>query len=175
MYCNTSSTAFTAVHCLQFKKGIGFVCYFVSDRTVEHLCLWLLSGKQSQTLLKHKPRGRDVGLKLNVLTQAVNKLHANCNQTEMIEKVQSDHKPVTMSAYNDSPQWKSHPFSDISPWQLSMDLQSVKTIINCCSYDCSEYEKNLLNFKQEKTSKENQTTLGEGGEGGVPRISKRST
>ena len=50
MYCNASSTAFTAVRCLQFKKGIGFVSYFVSDRTVEHLCLWLPSRKQSQTL-----------------------------------------------------------------------------------------------------------------------------
>ena len=47
MYCSASSTAFTAVHCLQFKKGIGFVSYFVSYRTVEHLCLW--------GLLKAKP------------------------------------------------------------------------------------------------------------------------
>ena len=47
------------------------------------------------------------------------------------EKAQSDHKHVTMSSYNDSPQWKYHPFSAIlvskssaiSPWQLSMDLQ----------------------------------------------------
>ena len=45
---------------------------------------------------------------------------------------------------------------------------TVKTIINCCSYDCSKYEKNLLNFKQEKTSKESQTTIRRwgGGEGG---------
>ena len=46
----------------------------------------------------------------------------------------------------------------------------MKTIINCCSYDCSKYEKNLLNFKQEKTSKEIQTTIRRrrgGGGGGV--------
>ena len=42
----------------------------------------------------------------------------------------------------------------------------MKTIINCCSYDCSKYEKNLLNFKQEKTSKESQTTIRRGGGGG---------
>ena len=35
---------------------------------------------------EHEPRERDVGLKLNVLTQAVNKLHANCNQTEIIKR-----------------------------------------------------------------------------------------
>ena len=41
----------------------------------------------------------------NMLTQAVNKLHANCNQIEIIKrKAQSDHKHVTMSAQNDSPQ-----------------------------------------------------------------------
>ena len=34
-----------------------------------------------------------------MLTQAVNKLHANCDQIEMINrKVQSDRKHVTMSA-----------------------------------------------------------------------------
>ena len=56
----------------------------------------------------------------------------------------------------------------------------MTTIINCCSYDCSKYEKDLLNFKQEKTSKESQTTIRrEGGGGGVegdcvPQISKGS-
>lgn len=50
-------------------------------------------------LERERERERDVGLKLNVLTQAVNKLHANCNQAEILnEKAQSDHKHVTMSA-----------------------------------------------------------------------------
>ena len=40
-----------------------------------------------------------------MLIQAVNKLHANCNQIEIIKrKSQSDHRHVAMSAYNDAPQ-----------------------------------------------------------------------
>ena len=56
-----------------------------------------------------------------MLTQAVNKLHANCNQIEMIKR-KSAKWP---QACNDvSLEWfPSHPFSAISPWQLSMDLQ----------------------------------------------------
>ena len=44
MYCNASSTAFTAVHCFQFKKKVlelNVTLDQSSDRTVKHLCLWL--------------------------------------------------------------------------------------------------------------------------------------
>ena len=44
MNCNASSTAFTAVHCFQFKKKVLELNAKLdqsSDRTVKHLCLWL--------------------------------------------------------------------------------------------------------------------------------------
>ena len=44
MYCNAFSTTFTAVRCLQLRKKVSrwdATSYQSSDRTVQHLCLWL--------------------------------------------------------------------------------------------------------------------------------------
>ena len=44
MYCNAFSTTFTAVRCFQLRKKVlrlDATWYQSSDRTVQHLCLWL--------------------------------------------------------------------------------------------------------------------------------------
>ena len=44
MYCNAFSTTFTAVRCFQLRKKVlrlDATSYQNSDRTVQHLCLWL--------------------------------------------------------------------------------------------------------------------------------------
>ena len=44
MYCNAFSTTFTAVRCFQLRKKVlrlDAISYQSSDRTVQHLCLWL--------------------------------------------------------------------------------------------------------------------------------------
>ena len=44
MYCNTHSTIFTAVRCSHLRKKVlrmDATSYRSSDRTVQHLCLWL--------------------------------------------------------------------------------------------------------------------------------------
>ena len=44
MYCNAFSTTFTAVRCFQLRKKVlrlDATSYQRSDRTVQHLCLWL--------------------------------------------------------------------------------------------------------------------------------------
>ena len=44
MYCNAFSTTFTAVRCFQLRKKVlrlDATSYQSSDRTVQHLCLWL--------------------------------------------------------------------------------------------------------------------------------------
>ena len=44
MYCNTFSTTLTAVRCFQLRKKVlrlDATSYQSSDRTVQHLCLWL--------------------------------------------------------------------------------------------------------------------------------------
>ena len=44
MYCNAFSTTFTAVRCFQLRKKVlrlDATSYQSSDRTIQHLCLWL--------------------------------------------------------------------------------------------------------------------------------------
>ena len=44
MYCNAFSTTFTAVRCFQLRKKVlrlDATSYQSSDRSVQHLCLWL--------------------------------------------------------------------------------------------------------------------------------------
>ena len=44
MHCNASSTTFTAVRCFQVRNKVLWLdatSYQSSDRTVQHLCLWL--------------------------------------------------------------------------------------------------------------------------------------
>ena len=51
MYCNAFSTTFTAVHCFQLRKKVlrlDATSYQSSDRTVQHLCLWLQNEHERQ-------------------------------------------------------------------------------------------------------------------------------
>ena len=51
MYCNAFSTTFTAVRCLQLRKKVSrwdATSYQSSDRTVQHLCLWLQNEREWQ-------------------------------------------------------------------------------------------------------------------------------
>ena len=51
MYCNSFSTTFTAVRCFQLRKKVlrlDATSYQSSDRTVQHLCLWLQNEHERQ-------------------------------------------------------------------------------------------------------------------------------
>ena len=51
MYCNAFSTTFTAVRYLQLRKKVSrwdATSYQSSDRTVQHLCLWLQNEHEQQ-------------------------------------------------------------------------------------------------------------------------------
>ena len=51
MYCNAFSTTFTAVRCFQLRKKVlrlDATSYQSSDRTVQHLCLWLQNEHERQ-------------------------------------------------------------------------------------------------------------------------------
>ena len=58
LYCNASSTAFSAERCFQFrKKVLGFwaTLYRSSDRTVQHLCLWPENAHERQLCEEFAP------------------------------------------------------------------------------------------------------------------------
>ena len=51
IYCNSFSTTFTAVRCFQLRKKVlrlDATSYQSSDRTVQHLCLWLQNEHERQ-------------------------------------------------------------------------------------------------------------------------------
>ena len=51
MYCNAFSTTFTAVRCFQLRKKVlrlDATSYQSSERTVQHLCLWLQNEHERQ-------------------------------------------------------------------------------------------------------------------------------
>ena len=51
MYCNEFSTTFTAVRFFQLRKKVlrlDATSYQISDRTVQHLCLWLQNEREWQ-------------------------------------------------------------------------------------------------------------------------------
>ena len=59
MYCSASSTAFTAVHCFQFKKMVLELNTTFDqslDRTVNNLCLWLQNERGQQFCEEFAPR-----------------------------------------------------------------------------------------------------------------------
>ena len=59
MYCSASSTAFTVVHCFQFKKKVlelNATLDQSSDRTVKHLFLWLQHEHGPQFCEEFAPR-----------------------------------------------------------------------------------------------------------------------
>ena len=66
--CNASSTAFTAVHCFQFKKKVlelNTTLNQSSHRTVKHHCLWLQSEHGQQFCKEFAPRPVWVGTNNN--------------------------------------------------------------------------------------------------------------
>ena len=58
MYCNAISTTFTAVRCFQLRKKVlrlDATSYQSSDRTVQHLCLWLQNEHEWQFCKEFAP------------------------------------------------------------------------------------------------------------------------
>ena len=58
MYCNAFSTTFTAVRCFQLRKKVlrlDATSYQSSDRTVQHLCLWLQNEHERQFCVEFAP------------------------------------------------------------------------------------------------------------------------
>ena len=58
MYCNAFSTTFTAVRCFQLRKKVlrlDATSYPSSDRTVQHLCLWLQNEHERQFCEEFEP------------------------------------------------------------------------------------------------------------------------
>ena len=58
MYCNAFSTTFTSVRCFQLRKKVlrlDATSYQSSDRTVQHLCLWLQNEHERQFWVEFAP------------------------------------------------------------------------------------------------------------------------
>ena len=58
MYCNSFSTTFTAVRCFQLRKKVlrlDATSYQSSERTVQHLCLWLQNEHERQFCVEFAP------------------------------------------------------------------------------------------------------------------------
>ena len=58
LYCNASSTAFSAERCFQFRKkvlGLWATLYRSSDRIVQHLCLWPENAHERQLCEEFAP------------------------------------------------------------------------------------------------------------------------
>ena len=58
MYCNSFSTTFIAVRCFQLRKKVlrlDATSYQSSDRTVQHLCLWLQNEHERQFCVEFAP------------------------------------------------------------------------------------------------------------------------
>ena len=58
MYCNAISTTFTAVRCFQLRKKVlrlDATSYQSSDRTIQHLCLWLKNEHEWQFCKEFAP------------------------------------------------------------------------------------------------------------------------
>ena len=59
IYCNALSTTFTAVRCFQLRKKVlrlDATSYQSSDRTVQHLCLWLQHEHERQLCEEFAPQ-----------------------------------------------------------------------------------------------------------------------
>ena len=58
MYCHAFSTTFTAVRCFQLRKKVlrlDATSYQSSERTVQHLCLWLQNEHERQFCVEFAP------------------------------------------------------------------------------------------------------------------------
>ena len=58
MYCRAFSTTFTAVRCFQLRKKVlrlDATSYQSSERTVQHLCLWLQNEHERQFCVEFAP------------------------------------------------------------------------------------------------------------------------
>ena len=78
MYCNAFSTTFTAVRCFQLRKKVlrlDATSYQSSDRTVQHLCLWLQNEHEWQFREEFAPHP---GGRTTMMPIPVNRITSKC-------------------------------------------------------------------------------------------------
>ena len=78
MYCHAFSTTFTAVRCFQLSKKVlrlDVTSYQSSDRSVQHLCLWLQNELEgSSTMNSHLTQGG----RTTMMPMPVNQITSQC-------------------------------------------------------------------------------------------------
>ena len=120
MYCNAFSTTFTAVRCFQLRKKVlrlDATSYQSSDRTVQHLCLWLQNEHERQLCEEFAPQPGGT----------------NDNDAHVCE-------PICINMYcraKHDNQGKNYPFieqrSDKNFWVVNLFTSSIFAIILFCT------------------------------------------
>ena len=78
MYCNAFSTTFIAVRCFQLTRKVlrlDATSYQSSDRTLQHLCLWLQNEHERQFCEEFAPHP---GGRTTMMTMPVNQITSQC-------------------------------------------------------------------------------------------------
>ena len=79
MCCNAFSTTFTAVRCFQLRKKVlrlDATSYQNTDRTVQHLCLWLQNEHERHFCEEFAPHPG--GGRTTMMTMPVNRITSQC-------------------------------------------------------------------------------------------------
>ena len=95
MYCNAFSTTFTAVRCFPLRKKalrLDATWYQSSDRTVQHLCLWLQNEHEGSSTKNSylTQRGRTTMMPI-----PVNQITSQC-KNEILAKILPVNKFTTL-------------------------------------------------------------------------------